>query len=91
MCSMSTLAFLASSIFTHLVANLHFMKGQLEVPAKNVAGLADGLGFLSPQRSEPDPDSVFRFWQIWFDFDNVMLGPQRREYLEHRFETVSSQ
>ncbi|KAL5528274.1 hypothetical protein ACEPAF_7410 [Sanghuangporus sanghuang] len=28
------------------------------------------------------------FWQIWFDFDNMMVGPQRREYLEHKFETV---
>ena len=29
------------------------------------------------------------FWQIWFEFDGVHLGPQRREYLEHRFSTVS--
>ena len=28
------------------------------------------------------------FWQIWFDFDHVSLGPQRREYLEYKFGTV---
>ena len=28
------------------------------------------------------------FWQIWFEFDHVILGPQRREYLEHKFGTV---
>ena len=31
------------------------------------------------------------FWQIWFEFDGVHLGPQRREYLEHRFSTVSNE
>ncbi|KAJ8077140.1 hypothetical protein PM082_001568 [Marasmius tenuissimus] len=30
------------------------------------------------------------FWQIWFDFDNVHLGPARRSYLEYRFGTVKS-
>lgn len=30
------------------------------------------------------------FWQIWFHFDNITLGSQRREYLEHRFQTVST-
>ena len=28
------------------------------------------------------------FWQIWFDFDRVHLGPQRRDYIEHKFSTV---
>lgn len=28
------------------------------------------------------------FWLIWFDFDKVYLS-QRREYLEHKFGTVS--
>ncbi|KAK7472614.1 hypothetical protein VKT23_000727 [Stygiomarasmius scandens] len=30
------------------------------------------------------------FWQIWFDFDNVSLGPARRSYLEYRFGTIKS-
>ncbi|KAK7035304.1 hypothetical protein VNI00_012071 [Paramarasmius palmivorus] len=30
------------------------------------------------------------FWQIWFDFDNVHLGPARRSYLEYRFGTIKS-
>ena len=29
------------------------------------------------------------FWQIWFDFDHIFLGPQRRDYLEYKFGTVS--
>ncbi|KAL5507120.1 hypothetical protein ACEPAH_6576 [Sanghuangporus vaninii] len=28
------------------------------------------------------------FWQIWFYFDNITLGSQRREYLEYKFQTV---
>ncbi|KAG6864791.1 hypothetical protein C0991_007121 [Blastosporella zonata] len=28
------------------------------------------------------------FWQIWFDFDHVSLGPARRSYLEYKFGTV---
>ncbi|KAG6813636.1 hypothetical protein H0H92_008872 [Tricholoma furcatifolium] len=30
------------------------------------------------------------FWQIWFDFDHVSLGPARRSYLEYKFGTVKS-
>ncbi|THH30331.1 hypothetical protein EUX98_g3843 [Antrodiella citrinella] len=30
------------------------------------------------------------FWQIWFDFDHVSLGPQRRDYLEYKFGTIKS-
>ena len=30
------------------------------------------------------------FWHIWFEFHHVILGPQRREYLEHKLNTVSS-
>ncbi|KAG5716752.1 hypothetical protein E4T56_gene16200 [Termitomyces sp. T112] len=30
------------------------------------------------------------FWQIWFDFDHVSLGPSRRSYLEYKFGTVKS-
>ncbi|PAV19458.1 S-adenosyl-L-methionine-dependent methyltransferase [Pyrrhoderma noxium] len=30
------------------------------------------------------------FWQIWFDFDRVHLGPQRRDYIEHKFSTVKN-
>lgn len=29
------------------------------------------------------------FWQIWFDFDHIFLGSQRRDYLEYKFGTVS--
>lgn len=31
------------------------------------------------------------FWQIWFDFDHVSLSPDRRDYLQYRFGTVSVQ
>src|SRR5262249_16224131 len=30
------------------------------------------------------------FWAIWFDFDHINLHPSRRNYLEHKFETVKS-
>lgn len=30
------------------------------------------------------------FWAVWFDQDNVYLTPGRREYLEHKFQTVKS-
>ncbi|KIK03500.1 hypothetical protein K443DRAFT_676678 [Laccaria amethystina LaAM-08-1] len=30
------------------------------------------------------------FWQIWFDFDHVHLGPARRSYLEYKFGTVKN-
>ncbi|KAH8119073.1 hypothetical protein DFH11DRAFT_1780569, partial [Phellopilus nigrolimitatus] len=30
------------------------------------------------------------FWQIWFDFDHISLGPQRRDYLEYKFGTIKS-
>ncbi len=30
------------------------------------------------------------FWQIWFDFDHIFLGSQRRDYLEYKFGTVSA-
>ncbi|EJD03174.1 S-adenosyl-L-methionine-dependent methyltransferase [Fomitiporia mediterranea MF3/22] len=51
--------------------------------------------YTSGSSHQPSPTDVDRacnwlsrwFWQIWFDFDDVILGPQRREYLEHKFET----
>ncbi|KAF8521432.1 hypothetical protein BU17DRAFT_45793 [Hysterangium stoloniferum] len=30
------------------------------------------------------------FWQIWFDFDHVHLGPARRAYLEYKFGTIKN-
>lgn len=30
------------------------------------------------------------FWKTWFEFDHVDLNPARRDYLEHKFETIKS-
>ncbi|KAI3650250.1 hypothetical protein MP228_004837 [Amoeboaphelidium protococcarum] len=29
-----------------------------------------------------------KFWQSWFELDNIYLSPERREYLEHKFATI---
>ncbi|KAH8832675.1 hypothetical protein DL96DRAFT_670633 [Flagelloscypha sp. PMI_526] len=30
------------------------------------------------------------FWQMWFEFDHIHVGPARRAYLEHKFGTVKN-
>ncbi|KAG5642444.1 hypothetical protein DXG03_002791 [Asterophora parasitica] len=46
---------------------------------KAIGGVSKECGWLSRW-----------FWQIWFDFDHVSLGPARRSYLEYKFGTVKS-
>ncbi|KDR80288.1 hypothetical protein GALMADRAFT_92595 [Galerina marginata CBS 339.88] len=46
---------------------------------KAIGGISKECGWLSRW-----------FWQIWFDFDHVHLGPARRSYLEYKFGTVKS-
>ncbi|KAF5385883.1 hypothetical protein D9615_002476 [Tricholomella constricta] len=52
---------------------------QSSLHEKAIGGVSKECGWLSRW-----------FWQIWFDFDHVSLGPSRRSYLEYKFGTLKS-
>ncbi|KAF8902789.1 hypothetical protein CPB84DRAFT_1846150 [Gymnopilus junonius] len=61
------------------VADFYTAGKQGSLHEKTIGGLSKECGWLSRW-----------FWQIWFDFDHVHLGPARRSYLEYKFGTVKS-
>lgn len=64
---------------------------------KGIFGIADFyVSGKSPSPAEKLSGSQNRqcswltrfFWQIWFDFDHINLGPGRRDYVEYKFGTL---
>lgn len=71
---------------------------QLLVPEAGIISVVDFYTSARPPQLLSEVSGIKRecnwfsrwFWQIWFDFDGVNLGPDRRNYLEYRFSTVSN-
>ncbi|TFK44649.1 hypothetical protein BDQ12DRAFT_593303 [Crucibulum laeve] len=61
------------------VADFYTAGKQSSLHDKAIGGLNRECGWISRW-----------FWQIWFDFDHVSLGPARRTYLEYKFGTIKS-
>ncbi|KAG0606777.1 hypothetical protein M758_9G166600 [Ceratodon purpureus] len=58
-------------------------------PAVGVLGVADFFTSLKHDKSERQHGYLTRwFWRSIFDLDNIDLGPERRQYMDYKFETV---
>lgn len=58
-------------------------------PAVGVLGVADFFTSLKHDKAERQHGYLTRwFWRSIFDLDNIDLGPERRQYMDYKFETV---
>ena len=57
-------------------------------PAVGVLGVADFFTSLKYDKAERQHGYFTRwFWRSIFDLDNIDLGPERRQYMDYKFET----
>ena len=57
-------------------------------PVVGVLGVADFFTSLKHDKAERQHGYLTRwFWRSIFDLDNIDLGPERRQYMDYKFET----